>query len=114
MSRVVTEEDVIKRSQHPDLIDSQSGTLYDIIPQALHPSNDPSQSAPGPHVDGVIGYVSSSPMNQVVGQLVQLAITGNLTPTTSVMTSTTSSQSTDVNLVQTSKSNQTSGRKNRS
>lgn len=34
MSGVVTEEDVIRRAQHLDLIYSQSGTLYDIIPNA--------------------------------------------------------------------------------
>jgi ribosomal protein L44E len=45
--------------------------------------------------------------------LCQLAITDNPTSTTSTTTSNTSAQSTDVNLVQTSKSNQTSGRKNR-
>ena len=38
----ITEEDVIRRAQHLDLIYSQSGTLYDIIPQALPPSNDQS------------------------------------------------------------------------
>ena len=40
MSRVVTEEDVIRCAQHLDFIYSQSGTLYDIIPQAPQPSND--------------------------------------------------------------------------
>jgi len=34
MSGAVTEEDVIRRAQHLDLIYSQSGTLYDIIPNA--------------------------------------------------------------------------------
>jgi hypothetical protein len=34
MSGAVTEEDVIRRAQHLDFIYSQSGTLYDIIPQA--------------------------------------------------------------------------------
>jgi hypothetical protein len=42
MSGVVTEEDVIRCAQHIDLIYSHSGNLYDIIPQALHPSNDKS------------------------------------------------------------------------
>ena len=34
MPGMVTEEDVIRRAQHLDLIYSQSGTLYDIILQA--------------------------------------------------------------------------------
>ena len=37
MSGVVTKEDVIRRAQHLDLIYSQSGTLYDIIPQDPQP-----------------------------------------------------------------------------
>jgi hypothetical protein len=69
MSEAITEEIVIRCAQHLDLIYSQYGTMYDIIPQALHPSNDKYQSAPRPHVDGMIGFVSSSTINQVVGQL---------------------------------------------
>ena len=67
MSRAVTEEDDIRCAQHLDLIYSKCGTLYDIIPQAPCPLNDKSRSAPGPHVDGMIGYVSSSTVNQVAG-----------------------------------------------
>lgn len=40
MSEVITEEDVIRHAQHLDLIYSQSGTLYDIIPQGPQPLND--------------------------------------------------------------------------
>ena len=57
----------------------------------------------------MISYVSTSTINQVAGQLGQLAITNNLASTASTTTSTTFSQATDVNLVQTSK---TSRRKN--
>jgi hypothetical protein len=60
----------------------------------------------------VIGSISSSAINQVVGKLGELAITDNPSPIALIMTSTTSAQSTNVNLVQTSKSNQTGGRKN--
>jgi hypothetical protein len=112
MSRAVTKEDVIRRAQHLDLIYSQSGTLYDTIPEASRPSNDKSRSTLGPHANGVIGFVSSSVVNQVSRKLGQIANTDNPTPTASTMTSTTSTQSIDVNLIQTSKSNQTSGRKN--
>ena len=69
MSRAVTEEDVIRRAQHLDLIYSQSDTLYDIIPNAPRPSNDLPQTALGPHADGVIGYVSATSVTQVAGQL---------------------------------------------
>ena len=99
MSGVVIEEDVIRRSQHLDLIYYEYGILYNIIPQDSCPSNDKSRPTPGPHANGLIGYVSSSTINQVARQLGQLDITDNPTPTTSTMTSTTSAQSTDVNLV---------------
>ena len=100
MSRAVTEEDVIRHAQHLDLIYSKSDTLYDIIPQAPRPSNETPRPAAGPHDDGVIGFVSSSVVNQIVKQLVQLAIAYNPASLASAMTSTTSSaQSTDVNSI---------------
>ena len=40
-----------------DLVYSQSSTLYDLIPNALRPTNDPSRPAPEPHVNGTIGLV---------------------------------------------------------
>ena len=83
MSGAVTEEDVIRRAQHLDLIYSQSGFLYDIIPQTPRPSNDKPQTAPRPHVDGVIGSVSTTFVTQVSGQLDQLAITDKPALTTS-------------------------------
>ena len=67
MSGVVIEEDVIRHAQHLDLIYSQSDTLYDIISQAPRPSNDKPQTAPGPHADDVIGYVSATFVSQVAG-----------------------------------------------
>ena len=90
MSRAVTEEDVITHAQHLDLIYSKSDTLYDIIPQAPHPSKETSWRTLGPHDDGVIGFVSSSIVNQIVKQLVQLAIAYNPASLASTMTSTTS------------------------
>lgn len=62
----------------------------------------------------MIGFVSSSTINQIVRKLGQLSIDDNPTPTSSKMTSTTSfAQSINVNLVKTSKYNQACGRKNR-
>ena len=110
MSGVVTEEDVIRRAQHLDLIYSQLGTLYDIIPQAPRPSNDKPWTAPRPRVDGVIGFVSTTSVGQVVGQLGHLTITDKPTAMTPKTTSSDPAPSTDVNMVQTSKS---SRRKNK-
>ena len=104
MSGAVTKEDVIRRAQHLDLIYSQSGTLYDIIPNAPQPLNDQPRTAPRPHADGVIGFVSATSVSQVVGQLGQLALTDKPTVTTPATTSSEPTLSTDVNMVQTSKS----------
>jgi hypothetical protein len=46
MGNVVTEEKAINHAQYLDLVYSQSGTLYDLIPNAPRPSNDPSRPAP--------------------------------------------------------------------
>ena len=110
MSGAVTEEDVIRRAQHLDLIYSQSGTLYDIIPNAPRPSNETPRTTPGAHADGVIGSVSTTSVSQVARQLGQLALIDKPTTKTPATTSSDPAPSTDVNLVQTSKS---SRRKNR-
>ena len=104
MSEAVIEEDVIRCSQHLDLIYSQSSTLYDIIRQAPCPSNDKPQTAPGPHADDMIGFVSTTSVSQVARQLGQVAITDKPASTTSTTNPNDLAQSTDVNMVQTTKS----------
>ena len=100
----VTEEDAIRRAQHLDLIYSQSGTLYDISPNAPQPSNDIPRMTPGPPADGVIGSVSTTSVSQVARQLGQLALTDKPAVMTPATTSSEPALSTDVNMVQTSKS----------
>lgn len=104
MSGAVKEEDVIRCAQHLDLIYSQSNTLYDIIPQAPRPSNDKPWTALGPHADVMIGFVSTTSVSQVSGQLGQLAITDKFALTTLATNSNDPTQSTNVDMVQTSKS----------
>ena len=58
MGACVTEEQAITRAQYLDLIYSQSGTLYDILPDA--PRFGTSKAPPTPAVDGVIGSVSQN------------------------------------------------------
>ena len=86
MFGAVTEEDVIRCAQHLDLIHSQSGTLYDIIPNAPRPSKDLPRTALGPHADGVIGSVSATSVSQVAEQLSQLALIDKPTVTTPTTT----------------------------
>ena len=59
----VTEEQVIARAQYLDLVYSQCGTLYELLPNSPRPSSNPaaSKSLAVPPVDGVIGSVSQTP-----------------------------------------------------
>ena len=59
LSRVVTEEQVILRAQHLDLVYSQSGVLYDILPNAPRSWQELPRSSPGPHADGIVGSVAN-------------------------------------------------------
>ena len=42
-----------------DLVYSQSGTLYDLIPQAPHPSTDPAKPPTEVPIDGIVGSIQS-------------------------------------------------------
>ena len=64
MSRAVTEEQATCRAQHLDLVYSQVGTLYTIIPHAPQSSNENNRLALGPHADGVFGSTSSTSTTQ--------------------------------------------------
>jgi hypothetical protein len=57
MGGVVTEEQAISRAQYLDLVYSQTGTLYDLLPDAPHPSTSTTSTTPfASHVaDSVIG-----------------------------------------------------------
>ena len=59
MGSVVTEEKDISRAQYLDLVYSQSGTLYDLIPQAPLPSTDPAKPPTKVPLDGIVGSIQS-------------------------------------------------------
>jgi hypothetical protein len=67
MGGVVTEEEAIARAQYLDLIYSESGTLYELIPNATHATNDPSKPLSTLHADGVIGSVKTQSTSQLTG-----------------------------------------------
>jgi hypothetical protein len=69
MGGVVTEEQAISRAQYLDLIYSQIGTLYDLIPHALRPSTNPTPTPPTTShvVDGVIGTFHAETQSTHVG-----------------------------------------------
>jgi hypothetical protein len=69
MERETFEEQAILCAQHLDLIHSHSDTLYDIILHASRPSIGPHKMNLGPHVDGVVGSISSAYVGQLAEQL---------------------------------------------
>ena len=56
---VVTKQKAISQAQYLDLVYSQSNTLYDPIPNAPRPSNDPSRIDLEAHVNGMVGSVTT-------------------------------------------------------
>ena len=52
-SGVTNEEESILSAQQLDLIYSQFGILYEIIPKALRPTHDVENPKPRPHANGV-------------------------------------------------------------
>jgi hypothetical protein len=59
MVGVVTGEEAIARAPYLDLVYSQSGTLYELIPNATRATNNPSKPSSALHADGVIGSVKT-------------------------------------------------------
>ena len=57
MGDVVTKERDISQAQYLDLVYSQSGTLYDLIPNDSRPNTDPSKPHIETHVDSVAGSI---------------------------------------------------------
>ena len=57
MGGVVTKYQAISQAQYLDLVYSQSGTLYDLIPQAPRPSTDPAKPPTEVPIDGIAGPI---------------------------------------------------------
>ena len=62
MGGVVIEEQAISRDQYLDLVYSQSGTLYDLIPHAPLPTTNPSRPTTEPPADDILGSVQTQTM----------------------------------------------------
>jgi hypothetical protein len=63
MGGIVTEEKAISFAQYIDLVYSQTGTLYDLLPDLPHPSTSITSTTPAAShaVDGVIGTFQAQP-----------------------------------------------------
>jgi hypothetical protein len=86
MGGVVTEEEAIARARYLDLVYSQSGTLYELIPNATHATNDPSKPSTASHTNGVIGSVKTQSTTQSTGTTQHPAST--VTPSSTAPSST--------------------------
>jgi hypothetical protein len=64
MGGAVTEEQAITRARYLDLVYSQSGTLYDFLPNVSRANTDPSKPSSSSHADGVIGFVKTQSTSQ--------------------------------------------------
>ena len=57
MGSAMTKEQAISRAQYLDLVYFESGTLYDLIPQAPRPSTDPTKPPTQVPIDGIVGSI---------------------------------------------------------
>jgi hypothetical protein len=110
MGGVVTEEEAIARAQYLDLVYSQSGTLYELIPNATHATNNPSKPSTASHADGVIGSVKTQSATQSTGTIQRPASAAAPNPTAPSSTP-PQTQVSDVNAVQSTPSQQLGGKK---
>jgi hypothetical protein len=95
MGGTVTEEQAIARAQYLDLVYSQSGTLYDLLPNVARANTDPSKPSSSSHADGFIGSVK----------------TQSFSKSTTPSSTSPQTQISEVNAVQFSPSQQSGGKK---
>lgn len=98
MGGCVIEEQSISHAQYLDLVYSQSGTLYEILPDARRPSLDltASKYPDVPPVDSVIGYMSQASTKSSLKQKF-VSNTGSNTPSKN---SSSPCKTTEVHVVQ--------------
>jgi hypothetical protein len=109
MGGVVTEEEAIARAQYLDLVYSQSTTLHELIPNATCATNDPSKPSSSLHADGVIGSIKTQSTSQSIGVAPQSTSTS--TPSSTAPYTSSHTQISEVNVVQSAPSQQTGGNK---
>lgn len=110
MGGVATKEEAIARAQYSDLVYSQSGTLYELIPNATYATNDPSKPSSTSHADGVIGSVKTQSPSQSTRTIQRSTPTS--TPSLTAPSSTPpQTQVFEVNAVQSTPSQQPGGKK---
>jgi hypothetical protein len=73
-SWVFSEEYAIMRAQQFELIYSQYGLLYNILPDVPRSILDKTRQRAGPHANGIVGSVQTKPAKKLTKQLQQLSI----------------------------------------
>jgi hypothetical protein len=99
-SGVFSEEEAIMRAQQFELIYSQSGLLYQILPDAPRSILDKTRQRAGPHADGIVGSTQTKPAEQLTKQLQQLSIQNSAASQTNVSAA-PPTQTSEVHSVQT-------------
>ena len=89
MGGAITKQKTIIQAQYLDLVYSQSGTLYDLIPQAPHPSTDLAKPPTEVPVDGIVSSIQSPSVEKPAKQ-----------PQTTTPTPSTPKVFTEVNSIQ--------------
>jgi hypothetical protein len=85
MSGLFFEEDAIMRAQQLELIYSQFGLLYEILPNVPQSILDITRQRAGPHADGIVGSAQTKPAEQLMKQLQQLSIQHIATSQTTIL-----------------------------
>jgi hypothetical protein len=109
MGGVVTKEEAISRAQYLDLVYSQSGTLYELIPNATCATTDPSKPSSSSHMDGFIGTVKTQSTSQSTG-IVNRSASAPSPSSTSLSSTSLPNQVSEVNAVQSAPSQQSGGK----
>jgi hypothetical protein len=99
-SGVFSEEEAIMRAQQFELIYSQSGLLYQILPDAPRSILDKTRQRAGPHADGIVGSAQTKHAEQLTKQLQQLSIQHSAASQTTVSAA-PPTQMSEVHFVQT-------------
>ena len=101
MGGVFNEEQAISRAQYLDLVYSQSGTLYDLIPHAPQTTIDPSKPITETPTDGILGSVQTETTSKYSKKQTTTPSNKQAPPT---KTASSLVASTEVNVVQSTES----------
>ena len=99
MLGVFSKEYSVMRAQELELIYSQSGLLYEILPDAPRSILDKTRKRVGPHADGIVGSSQTKPAEQLTKKLQKLSIQHTMAVQTTILAA-PPTQTSDVHSVQ--------------